>query len=212
MFLGLEQGVAAENRAVPAIRFAIEPQSLITAIEAFGKVTQTQIIYDSGLVAGRKSAGVDGIHTPRQALTLLLAGTGLFGAYQGPHSLVLIAQPTELPNVSPAAYMPETHQVLALDTLRVEAGPIPEFYFRSYALLIQSEVQRALKKDDETGIRPLRIKIWVDAQGTIRQSALFEPSGNRQADAEILRRVQGLALQVPPPAGFPQPVHIRIKD
>jgi TonB family protein len=58
----------------------------------------------------------------------------------------------------------------------------------------------------------LRIKVWVDANGTIRQSALFMSSGNRQADIEILRRVQGLALQTPPPAGFPQPLHIRIRD
>jgi TonB family protein len=198
--------------AAASTQFNIPRQSLVTAIEAFGNATHTQIIYDSHIAVGRQSPGVHGSYGPSEALSVLLTGTGLVGGYQGPNSLVLVARPSELPSGAPAAYMPEEHQSLALDTLRVEAGPIPDFYFRSYALLIQSEVQRALQKEDEAGAHPLRIKIWVDGGGTIRQSALFVSSGNQQADEQILRRLQGLALQSPPPAGFPQPIHIRIRD
>jgi TonB family protein len=211
-FFAIPESKAAVNPNATAVQFSIAPQPLLTAIEAFGKTTKAQIIYDSAIVAGRRSQGVQGSHTPIEALALLLAGTGLIGGYQGPDSLVLVVQAAELPNVAAPAYMPDQRQPLALDTLRVEAGPIPEFFFRSYALLVQSGIQRALQNDDEAGNRPLRIKVWLDANGTIRQSALFVSSGNQRTDAEILRRVQGLALQIPPPAGFPQPVHIRIRD
>jgi hypothetical protein len=194
------------------ILFSIRAQPLLTAMESFGKITKAQIVYDSTLVRGRRSPGVSGSHTPNEALSLLLAGTGIEGGYQGPNTVVLLIQPAELPTGQTTAYMPDQHQALALDTLRVEAAPTPEIFFQSYVLLVESEIKRALQFKDDSVKRPLRIKVWVDANGTIRQSALFLSSGNQQTDAYVLRRVQGLALQTPPPAGFPNPVHIRIRD
>lgn len=210
-------GLANAEAAMPLLSankvpFSIRHQPLVTAMEAFGEVTKAQIVYDTALVSGRQSPGVKGSHTPDEALKLLLDGTGLDGGYRGPNTVFLVSHRPELPTTQPAAYMPDQRQTLALDTLRVEALPTSEFFFQSYVLLVENEVKQALRFKDDSVRRPLRIKVWVDANGTIRQSALFVSSGNQQTDAYVLRRVQGLALQTPPPAGFPNPVHIRIRE
>lgn len=210
---GIPASVLAQSSAPSGpISFSIPAQPLVSAMEAFGESTKAQIVYDAALVAGRQSPGVTGAHSPDEALKLLLAGTGLTGGYQGSNTVFLVLQPSELPSAQTAAYMPDQHHALALDTLRVEATPTSEFFYQSYVLLVESEIKQALQFKDESVKRPLRIKVWVDANGTIRQSALFVSSGNQQTDAYVLKRVQGLALQSPPPAGFPNPVHIRIRD
>ncbi|HEY4275180.1 MAG TPA: secretin and TonB N-terminal domain-containing protein [Rhizomicrobium sp.] len=203
---------AAPPNSIRKIAFSIPAQPLVTAMEAFGEITKAQIVYDTALVSGRKSPGIRGAHTPDEALKMLLAGTGLRGGYQGASTVFLVLDPAELPTAQSTAYMADQRQALALDTLRVEALPTPEFFFQSYALLVENGIKRALTFKDEPVKRPLRIKVWVDANGTIRQSALFVSSGDQQTDTYVLQRLQGFALQVPPPVGFPNPVFIRIRD
>jgi hypothetical protein len=68
---------AASPPARPPIMFAIPPQSLVSALETYSRVSGVHILYDSRLAAGRHSPGVAGVLDPEAALTNLLAGTDL---------------------------------------------------------------------------------------------------------------------------------------
>jgi iron complex outermembrane receptor protein len=65
--------------AAPAAsyNFSIPPQPLAGAISAFSRVTGIDVVGDGGIARSVQSSGVSGNLTPQQALTRLLAGTGL---------------------------------------------------------------------------------------------------------------------------------------
>jgi iron complex outermembrane receptor protein len=65
--------------AAPAANynFSIPPQPLAGAISAFSRITGIDIVGDGGIARGIQSSGVSGNLTSQQALTRLLAGTGL---------------------------------------------------------------------------------------------------------------------------------------
>jgi outer membrane receptor protein involved in Fe transport len=69
--------------------FSIAPQSLDTALAVFGEQSRWQVLYDSDMTAGKRSAAVSGTHTPEAALRLLLAGTGLGFRATGPTAVTL---------------------------------------------------------------------------------------------------------------------------
>ncbi len=58
-------------------RFDIPPQSLSSALSSLGETSHLQILYDAALTQGLSTKGVSGTHTPKQALRILLDGTGL---------------------------------------------------------------------------------------------------------------------------------------
>ena len=57
--------------------FDISAQSLTDALALFGRQSGMQVSADSALIRGVSSPGVSGTMTPEQALTRLLAGTGI---------------------------------------------------------------------------------------------------------------------------------------
>jgi hemoglobin/transferrin/lactoferrin receptor protein len=83
------QTVADEAR----IAFDIPPQSLASAITAFGLRSGYQISVDQAALAGLRSPGVRGMHSPTDALRQLLAGTGLNWRLTQPRSVLLYAAP-----------------------------------------------------------------------------------------------------------------------
>jgi outer membrane receptor protein involved in Fe transport len=75
-------GVAAAAIASPAYaedarRFEIPQQSLIAALEAFGKQGDKEILFSRSAAEGRATSGVVGEYEPAQALSMLLDGSGL---------------------------------------------------------------------------------------------------------------------------------------
>ena len=77
--------VMAAASAMPAtaqvaetrIAFAIAPGALSTALAQYAEQAKVQLIYTPALAAGRKSTGIKGQFSPREALARLLAGTGI---------------------------------------------------------------------------------------------------------------------------------------
>ncbi len=63
--------------------YAIPSGSLSQALQAYSAVSGVQLVYSSALVAGMQSPGVSGSLSRGEALTRLLAGTGLTGALSG---------------------------------------------------------------------------------------------------------------------------------
>ncbi|MBA2484666.1 MAG: secretin and TonB N-terminal domain-containing protein [Nitrospira sp.] len=73
--LRLAQATDASSNA-PA-EFNVSPQSLTGALNEFAVATGLQVSYPANLAAGLTSPGISGIHTPTEALQILLSGTGL---------------------------------------------------------------------------------------------------------------------------------------
>ncbi len=82
--------VAAQAQAQ---RFDIPPQSLDTALVAFGEATGLQLFVDATLTRDRRSPGVSGHMDREQALARLLAGSGLAYRFTEGNTLTLLPAP-----------------------------------------------------------------------------------------------------------------------
>ena len=67
----------AEGSTHAVIPFDIAPQPLATALLAWGKQSNVQVLTASGTIANWRSSGASGVLTPNAALDELLAGTDL---------------------------------------------------------------------------------------------------------------------------------------
>ncbi|MBA67978.1 MAG: hypothetical protein CML30_03825 [Rhizobiales bacterium] len=67
----------------------IGAQTLGTALTAFGDRAGLTLLFPSGRVAGRRTAGLSGTMTREQALTRLLAGTGLSWQFTGADTVTI---------------------------------------------------------------------------------------------------------------------------
>lgn len=75
--------------------FTIAPQPLADALSRFGRQTGMQVSADAALLRGRTSPGVTGSMGPTQALSALLAGTGLTYRLIDGNTVVLEPVPEE---------------------------------------------------------------------------------------------------------------------
>lgn len=76
-----------------AMSFAIAPQPLATALLAWGKQTNVQVLTASGSIANWRSSGAQGVLTPNAALDELLQGTDLEREAYDPHTVVVRQKP-----------------------------------------------------------------------------------------------------------------------
>ena len=119
---GSNARVAAPAAAGATYNFSIAPQPLAGAVAAFTRVTGLDVVGDGGIGRGIQSPGVSGNLTPQQALTRLLAGTGLSYRFTNA-STVAIQRPNADGSVGtlPAGAIP-------LDTIDVQGetawGPV----------------------------------------------------------------------------------------
>src|SRR5690606_35603717 len=97
----LEIATSAHARVQEARRFDIAAQPLDQALAAFSVSTGLQMLYDSPLAAGRQSAPVSGVMQPREALALMLAGTGLTARFTSAGAVVIYAGSTSTVTLNP---------------------------------------------------------------------------------------------------------------
>lgn len=69
--------------------FDIPPQSLVTALNAFGRQAGIQISIDEAIARGVQVQGVSGTMTPELALNALLAGTGIVARFTASRAVML---------------------------------------------------------------------------------------------------------------------------
>lgn len=95
--MALPPAVAADGLDVPgpatAMSFAIAPQPLSTALLAWGKQANVQVVTSSGSVANWRTDGAQGVLTPGAALDELLRGTDLEREASDPHTVVVRQKP-----------------------------------------------------------------------------------------------------------------------
>jgi TonB family protein len=207
--------VASEGGKVDAtgpMSFAIPPQSLATALEAYSEATGIQVLYDSRLALGRDCAGAKGSMTPEAALRALLGRTDLVIRYTSSNDVVLLSAVAQ--GAAGAAPLPADDHVLSLDTLHVgdaaEAGDQADYRF--YAGVVQADIQSALHRDEDarSGSYDIGLRLWVGPSGTVLRSQIFRSSGDAERDAKVTRAVRNMTISKPPPASMPQPVSVVI--
>lgn len=73
----LAQQVHTADQIQQSIAFNIPAQPLANALNIFSLQSRHQVLFDQAVVAGHTAPAISGNYTPRQALKILIAGTGL---------------------------------------------------------------------------------------------------------------------------------------
>ena len=94
--------VEAEGLDEPA-EFDIPAQGLDSALLAFSEQGKIQVVVSTDAVSGRETDGVEGEHTPREALEHLLANAGLTYSTVGLETVAVSAAEDESPGKAQAA-------------------------------------------------------------------------------------------------------------
>lgn len=199
--VGLPIFATIQGNATPsssAIDFDIPAEPLETALDAFGAISRMHVLYETGLTAGLRSAGIKGSFTADEALRRLLSGTPLAVRYTGPRSYTLVAMP---PDDAPAK---------PVETAAAGAPPSrPQRRdFRHFLGGVQAGITDRLCGDPLTrpGHYRVALQFWISASGSLEWPTLLGSSGDRARDAAIAAGLKGLAFSETPPADMPQPV------
>lgn len=183
----------ADAGAQPLQRFDIAAQSLQSALEAYGALTDVSLLYDSSLTAGRRSTPVQGEMTARAALQLLLEGSGLTPRYTGEKTVALVParqrtpdMPSESPGDAAHAGNAAAHRYFGLVQARVHDA------FCAQPLLAQ-------------GTRRIALRLWIDASGAIGPVSLLASSGDLKIDKLVVTALQGVRIGEPVPPSLAQP-------
>ncbi|WP_082886903.1 secretin and TonB N-terminal domain-containing protein [Achromobacter ruhlandii] len=173
------------------IAFDIAAQPLDAALAAYTQATGMAVLVTSRLTAGRQGNAVRGRLAPREALGLLLAGTGLQARYSSASAFTLVEAPASAP--APRA-----------------SATTPSAALTRYAGILQNTVTRALCQ--WTGARFGRyrasLQLWIGRNGVVRQARVLSGTGDARRDAALAGVLSGLIMDTPPPADLPQAVTI----
>jgi len=99
------------------VDFAIPSGSLGSAISRFGDRSNLQLLYAADLVRGRTTPGVSGRMTPAEALSRLLAGTGLDYSFTDARTVTITSR-----GAAGSGSVPAPNGSLVLDTIDVNGG------------------------------------------------------------------------------------------
>jgi iron complex outermembrane recepter protein len=107
-------------RAQATTNFDLPAQSLADSLRAVGSQTNTNILFDPPLVAGRRAPALKDNLTTEQALAVLLAGTGIKHEFLNESTIVLAMASTANPPVANASAMPTPSLATAGDASQQE--------------------------------------------------------------------------------------------
>lgn len=161
-------------------RFDIEAQALASALRAFSEASGTAVLFDDALVADRQTQGLHGEASPRDALRILLAGTGLEARFSSVNAVTVTLQP---PPAADAAPVPD-------------ADPQAAMLDKRAAGVLQSAIERALcaRSSTRPGSFRLAMQLWIDTTGAVEKAAALAPSDQPSRDDEVLAAVRTVRL------------------
>ncbi|NOU23798.1 MAG: TonB-dependent receptor [Methyloglobulus sp.] len=125
------EGEATTNKPLP---FHITPQALENVLDQFIAATDWQVGYSPALAQGKSSSGVIGNFTPQQALTKLLAGTGLSYRVSRNNTVTVekAAANPFVPVANPKTLEPSSETTLEKVTVEADSAYDPEYYADPY--------------------------------------------------------------------------------
>ncbi|MNU44216.1 hypothetical protein D3C71_330250 [compost metagenome] len=201
-FASVSAPVAASARDETARRFEVASQPLDQALAAFSVSTGLQMLYDSPLAAGRRSSPVSGTMQPREALALMLAGTGLTARFTSAGAVVIYAGSTSAVTLNPITAT--AAPLIGRSGANAEA--------RAYAEAVQRQTVEALRQDAvlSGGDYALSVRLWVADDGAAHRVEVLNGSGEAGRDVNFLALASRLRFPAPPP-DLPQPMRIEFR-
>ena len=185
-----EQADGAAKEA--SIVFDVASQSLEAALDIFSSTSNVQVLYETSLTSGHRSAKVHGVFTPEAALNAMLAGTGLIAWHTTKDSYSLVQQQDAAP------------------LAREDSGGLPPEITRYSHFLgvVQAGFLDTLCRSAETrpGRYKIALKFTVGPSGRILQTSLLSSTGDRERDAEIVAVAEHLTVGEAPPPDLSQPI------
>ncbi len=209
----------AQADAARQMDFAIPAQPLPAALDAFTRRTGWQLVYSSGLAAGRTSQPVAGNMTPDQALQGLLAGTGVTVRMTGPAAATLAAAPTGTDTGAAPVAVGDAGDAMVLGAITVTGA---SWNGIGHTEITQEDLDRKNPTSirevfaGEPGIRvgssvPMSQKVYVNGveetnlnvtiDGSRQNNKIFHHNGTTLIDPVFLKAVRVDAGVAPADAG-----------
>lgn len=191
-------------RADDAIDFNIAAQDLDAAIGAFAEASGAQVLYETALTAGYRSAAIKG-RLPREvALQSLLRGTTLKARFTGPDTFTIVLPDTAREHGSPrppgsATPPPGVRLRLSRDGRFLGAVQADVLNVLCHAPLIRPGSYR------------VAIRLWIGVDGGVADADVVGSTGSTARDAAIATALRQLRFAVAPPPAMPQPLVVVIE-
>ncbi|WP_245258241.1 secretin and TonB N-terminal domain-containing protein [Rhodopseudomonas palustris] len=183
---------AGERENAGSFSFDIAPQPLEAALDVFSSTSNVQVLYETSLTSGRRSAKVQGVFTPEAALQAMLAGSGLTAWHttQDSFSLVPRQDVASLGDNVPARSPPEIAR------------------YGRFLGVVQAGLLDTLCRNAQTrpGQYKVALRFTVGSSGEVLLTSLVNSSGDRDRDAQIIAAVGRLTVSEAPPSQLPQPI------
>lgn len=189
LFMPLLPGkaIGETTPAAPASRIAydIPAQSLGPALKDYAEATGVQVLFEAALAAGRRSAGVEGMLAPDDALLILLTGSGL------------VSRRTD---VDAFTILPMSGAAAAIEA----SIPADAHFFGA----LQAGILDALcrREDTRPGTYRAALQFWIAPNGNVQRATLLASTGNPRRDAAVANVLATMGAYTFPPARMPQPV------
>jgi len=182
---------AAEQAAPRTIVYDIPSQELAKALNNYAAASGIQVLYETSLTTGRRSATVKGSFSPEAALQALLAGSGLIGRRTDFDAFTITPVSPDNAAATPTQVQPPARFLAAL-----QAGMLD-----------------ALCRTDETrpGTYQIAVQIWINSDSNIERAVLLATTGDVHRDQALSRALRNVAIGMPPPPGMAQPVTLTIQ-
>lgn len=194
---------AAQRSASAKIRWRVEPGTpLADALRAFARESGYDVVFGEQLVRGKTSNGVRSAASPYDALTQILAGTGLVPRFTRRDAFILEPVVT--------ATTPD----LTLKPIELVATPpdVRKAEYRWYGEKLLNASLAALRKSSELGQRSysFTVYVWLSSEGQVVGLDGHGSSADTTAFSKAKDVLTGLFVGVAPPEDMPQPVGLRI--
>jgi hypothetical protein len=183
-------------------RFDIAAQPLDQALSAFSAATGLPMLYDSGLAAGKRSSAVAGEMRPREALVLLLAGSGLSARFTQGGAVVVYANSGSTVTLNPITAV----------AAPVIGGVRDDPAARSYADVVRRRIVEGLRGEKilASGDYMLSARVWVAEGGQTQRVEIIMGSGQVERDQVFLATAGAMLFPAPPP-NLPQPMRMEFQ-
>ncbi len=183
---------ADEAGKTQSFTFDVAPQPLEAALDVFSSTSNVQVLYETSLTSGRRSAKVRGVFTAQGALSAILAGTGLtaWRTTEDSYSLVPRQDAASLGGADIGRPRPEIAK------------------YGHFLGVVQAGLLDTLCRSVATrpGQYRIALKFTVEPSGGVFQTSLLSSTGDHEQDARIVAAVERLTVDEAPPPQLSQPI------
>lgn len=205
---GVSAAALQENGPELRTAFDIPAQPLDSALADYFRLTGVQLLYDSQLTLRRRSGVVRGKYTPREALALLLRGTGLVARYTRATAAV-ITTPGRGAILPQPPLVPLGRVIVREKIAPARLTPIDRL---AYYGRLENALQAYLRADPRAQRlnTSVRVAIRIAESGKITEVRIDHGAGKDVREERVGRALLG-RIVAPPPPGMAQPLLVALR-